>query len=103
MSLHVESTGSGPPLVVLHGWAMHSGLWMPALPKLASRFRVHLVDLPGHGHSPPIAPTTLAGIARAVAERLGSLPGGPTVPGWSRGGAAGSVAKCSATGRAIPA
>jgi pimeloyl-[acyl-carrier protein] methyl ester esterase len=87
MSLHVESTGSGPPLVVLHGWAMHSGLWMPALPKLASRFRVHLVDLPGHGHSPPIEPTTLAGIACAVAEHFASLPEAPTVLGWSLGGA----------------
>jgi pimeloyl-[acyl-carrier protein] methyl ester esterase len=87
MSLHVESTGSGPPLVVLHGWAMHSGLWMPALPKLASRFRVHLVDLPGHGHSPPIAPTTLAGIAAAIAAHFASLPEPPTVLGWSLGGA----------------
>jgi pimeloyl-ACP methyl ester carboxylesterase len=78
MSLHVESTGSGPPLIVLHGWAMHSGLWVPALPKLASRFRVHLVDLPGHGRSPPIAPTTLAGIAGAVAD-ISLAAQGPTV------------------------
>lgn len=87
MSLHVESTGSGPPLVVLHGWAMHSGLWMPALPKLASRFRVHLVDLPGHGHSPPIEPYTLPGIAAAIAAHFASLPEPPTVLGWSLGGA----------------
>ncbi|HEX3632623.1 MAG TPA: pimeloyl-ACP methyl ester esterase BioH [Casimicrobiaceae bacterium] len=87
MTLHVESTGNGPPLVVLHGWAMHSGLWMPALPKLASRFRVHLVDLPGHGHSPPLARTTLAGMAFAVAEYFASLPEAPTVLGWSLGGA----------------
>lgn len=87
MSLHVESTGSGPPLVVLHGWAMHSGLWAPVLPRLASRFRVHLVDLPGHGFSPPMAPTTLAGIAAAVAEHFASLPEPPTVLGWSLGGA----------------
>jgi pimeloyl-[acyl-carrier protein] methyl ester esterase len=87
MSLHVESTGSGPPLVVLHGWAMHSGVWMPALPKLASRFRVHLVDLPGHGHSPPIEPYTLPGIAAAIAAHFASLPEPPTVLGWSLGGA----------------
>ena len=87
MSLHVESTGSGPPLVALHGWAMHSGLWEPALPRLASRFRVHRVDLPGHGWSPPVAPTTLAGIAAAVAEHFASLPEPPTVLGWSLGGA----------------
>ena len=28
-ALHVESTGHGPPLVLLHGWAMHSGIWGP--------------------------------------------------------------------------
>jgi pimeloyl-[acyl-carrier protein] methyl ester esterase len=60
---------------------------MPALPKLAARFRVHLVDLPGHGHSPPMAPTTLAGFAAAVALRFASLPEPPTVLGWSLGGA----------------
>jgi len=26
-NVHVESVGLGPPLVLLHGWAMHSGLW----------------------------------------------------------------------------
>jgi len=87
MNLHVESTGSGPPLVMLHGWAMHSGLWAPALPRLAARFRVHRVDLPGHGFSPPMVPTTLAGIAAAVAEHFASLPEPPTVLGWSLGGA----------------
>lgn len=87
MSLHVESTGSGPPLVLLHGWAMHSGLWSPVVPKLASRFRVHLVDLPGHGHSAPIEPYTLADIAAAVAARCASLPEPPIVLGWSFGGA----------------
>ena len=87
MSLHVESSGNGPPLVLLHGWAMHSGLWMPVLPKLASRFRVHRVDLPGHGHSASIAPYTLTGIAAAVAAHFAWLPEPPTVLGWSLGGA----------------
>jgi len=87
MKLHIDSTGSGPPLVLLHGWAMHSGLWAPVLPRLASRFRVHLVDLPGHGLSPPLTPMTLAGTAAAVAGHFASLPEPPTVLGWSLGGA----------------
>jgi len=48
--LHVESTGEGPPLVLLHGWAMHGGLFAPLVPALARRYRVSVVDLPGHGH-----------------------------------------------------
>ncbi|MGH8713598.1 MAG: pimeloyl-ACP methyl ester esterase BioH [Casimicrobiaceae bacterium] len=87
MSLHVESAGSGPPLVLLHGWAMHSGLWQPVLPRLAARFRVHCVDLPGHGRSATVAPYTLAGIAAEVAAHCAALPEPPTLLGWSLGGA----------------
>lgn len=87
MTLYVESTGSGPPLVLLHGWAMHSGLWTPVLPRLAERFRVHRVDLPGHGRSASIEPYTLPAVARAVAAQCGWLPEPPTLLGWSLGGA----------------
>jgi pimeloyl-[acyl-carrier protein] methyl ester esterase len=55
MSAHVESVGAGAPLVLLHGWGLHGGLFAPLLPGLARRFRVHVVDLPGHGHSPAVA------------------------------------------------
>src|SRR5213078_1405478 len=51
MSVHVESVGVGRSLVLLHGWGMHSGLWFPLLPRLSNRYRMHLVDLPGHGYS----------------------------------------------------
>ncbi|MEP7184077.1 MAG: pimeloyl-[acyl-carrier protein] methyl ester esterase, partial [Betaproteobacteria bacterium] len=37
--LHVETVGHGPPLVLLHGWAMHSGVWGPLVPHLAKRHR----------------------------------------------------------------
>ena len=50
-TLHVESQGSGAPLVMLHGWGMHGGIWGNVVPQLAQRFRVHCVDLPGHGYS----------------------------------------------------
>ena len=62
--LHVESAGHGPPIVLLHGWAMHSGLWGPLVPRLARRYRVHAVDLPGHGHSAALASFTLDAVRR---------------------------------------
>ena len=65
--LHVESFGSGPPLVLLHGWAMHSGVWGDLPARLGSRFRVHAVDLPGHGFSAPIMPLTLDAMVDVVA------------------------------------
>ncbi len=83
--LHVESVGDGPPLVLLHGWALHGGLWAPIVAPLARRFRVHAVDLPGHGHSAPVTPFTLDTIAAAIAERFEADDEPATVVGWSLG------------------
>ncbi len=49
--LHVEVTGQGEPLVMLHGWGMHGGLWSGAAEQLSQHFTVMAVDLPGHGYS----------------------------------------------------
>lgn len=85
-ALHVESVGSGPPLVLLHGWAMHSGIWGPLVGRLARRFRVHAVDLPGHGHSGLGDPFTLDATVAAVAAALPAEGRPLTVAGWSLGG-----------------
>jgi pimeloyl-[acyl-carrier protein] methyl ester esterase len=84
--LCVESSGSGPPMVLLHGWAMHSGLWAPLASTLAGRFRVHAVDLPGHGRSAPVSPLTLDRLADAMAEHFAAENVPLTVVGWSLGG-----------------
>jgi pimeloyl-[acyl-carrier protein] methyl ester esterase len=49
--VHIETAGAGPDLVMIHGWAMHAGIFAPLTRLLAPRFRLHLVDLPGHGFS----------------------------------------------------
>ena len=82
--LHVESQGSGAPLVLLHGFAMHSGLFAPLLPALAGRHRVHAVDLPGHGRSPPVDAFDPAAVADAVDASVDAAEA--TVLGWSLGG-----------------
>jgi len=51
MSLHVDSYGSGAPLLLIHGWGMHGGMWGGVAEQLAKHFRVLAVDLPGHGFS----------------------------------------------------
>ena len=88
--LCVESAGRGPPLVLLHGWAMHSGLFAPLLPLLTDRFRVHRVDLPGYGRSANLASYTLEGIVAAVAGAVSQATRHSreplTVLGWSLGG-----------------
>jgi pimeloyl-ACP methyl ester carboxylesterase len=50
--VRVLITGAGPPVVLLHGVSLTGAAWAPLLPALAG-YRVHLVDLPGHGLSSP--------------------------------------------------
>jgi pimeloyl-[acyl-carrier protein] methyl ester esterase len=52
MKLSVEKIGQGKDLVMLHGWGMNSSVWHDFAHQLARHYRVTLIDLPGHGHSP---------------------------------------------------
>jgi len=86
-ALHVTVRGQGPDLVLLHGWAMHGGVFAPLLTHLEADFRLHCVDLPGHGHSAEIAGGSPAAQAEAI---LAAVTPGLAVPalwlGWSLGG-----------------
>jgi pimeloyl-[acyl-carrier protein] methyl ester esterase len=84
-ALHVDAAGEGPALVMLHGWAMHSGLWGEGIARIASRHRVLAVDLPGHGLSPPLPRFTIDAAADAVASALASCSKPLTVLAWSLG------------------
>lgn len=48
--IHTEGHGDAH-LVLLHGWAMHGGVFAPLIEVLADRCTLHVVDLPGHGRS----------------------------------------------------
>ena len=83
MALHIEIAGSGPPLVLIHGWALHGGVFAPLVDRLQDSFQLHLVDLPGHGHS--CADDTPLTLQACTGEILMRTP--PAVwLGWSRGG-----------------
>lgn len=68
---------SGPPVVLLHGWAVSSYLWrMNILPLAAAGHRVIAIDLPGHGLShAPDAPGsyTLERFSAAIGEAFDRL------------------------------
>lgn len=81
--LHIEMLGEGPALVMLHGWAMHSGIWDSIRDQLARRFCLHLVDLPGHGRSLANESYSLDKMVERVAA---ILPQASIVCGWSLGG-----------------
>jgi pimeloyl-ACP methyl ester carboxylesterase len=50
LSIHVAETGSGPPLVLLHGWPQHWWCWRHVIP-LLDGFRLIMPDLRGFGWS----------------------------------------------------
>lgn len=49
--IHYEVLGRGPDLVLLHPFPAHHGIWMPVAEQLATRYRLIVPDLRGHGQS----------------------------------------------------
>jgi pimeloyl-[acyl-carrier protein] methyl ester esterase len=86
-NLYVETHGSGPDLVLLHGWGLNLRVWDGLVRELASSFRIITVDLPGHGRSGwnPKARTP-AEQAWQVHATLASLSNRYSLLGWSLGG-----------------
>lgn len=51
LNLHYLSAGSGPAVLLLHGWPTSSLLWRATMPAIAKKNRVIALDLPGFGAS----------------------------------------------------
>lgn len=82
--LHIEVVGDGPlPLVLIHGWAMHGGVFAPLVDLLRDRCTMHVVDLPGHGHS---RECELALEPRVCADAIAAATPPALWLGWSLGG-----------------
>lgn len=89
MSLHIESIGKGTPLLLIHGWGMHGGVWSEVAKKLAADFQVHLVDLPGYGLSKAERQIEIRDVhpLDSIVAELSTYFAEPlTVAGWSLGG-----------------
>ena len=75
--MHSERTGSGAPLVLVHGLGSSLRTWDRIVPTLAAHREVIAVDLPGFGQSSPLAgPVTIATLTDAV-ERFLAAEGIP--------------------------
>ena len=54
MDLYHRVTGAGPTVVLIHGVCHRGHAWDPVVPLLEDRYRLVIVDLPGHGNSPDL-------------------------------------------------
>ncbi len=82
-----RQAGSGPPLVLLHGWAMSSAVFSEALQTLSNEFCVLAPDLPGHGQSSAGVDYGLNSLVGDLASWMDGLKlVGVCLLGWSLGG-----------------
>lgn len=67
--------GSGPPLLLLHGYPQSHVCWHKIAPALADRFTVIAADLPGYGQSsvPPLSDDHAAYSKRTMAATLAGM------------------------------
>lgn len=71
--LYYEESGSGEPLVLIHGFSLDRRMWEPQMDMLDDRFRVIRYDLRGHGRSVEIADSFAAyEDLRAVLDAAGA-------------------------------
>jgi len=78
--IYYEVQGNGPPVMLLHPFPADHGVWSGVAQALATRYRVILPDLRGHGDSdvgegPATMDKHAADLARILdAEEIGRLP-----------------------------
>lgn len=73
MGLAFERAGSGPPLVLLHGVGHRRQAWGAVLSRLTPHREVIMVDLPGHGQSPPLRANGRPSLDVLLGEVIGLL------------------------------
>jgi pimeloyl-ACP methyl ester carboxylesterase len=73
---HYSETGSGRPVVLLHGIGMSHAVWSPVMPYLSPTRRVIAFDIAGFGRTPPLpggTPPTIPHLVEGLARSLRQL------------------------------
>lgn len=68
--MHNVRTGSGKPLVLVHGLGSSHRNWDPIVPALSKEREVVALDLPGFGRTPPLPDVTIATLTDSLREFL---------------------------------
>lgn len=77
--------GDGPPVVLIHGVGLRAQAWDDVVLHLQRAYRLHAVDLPGHGQSPLAGSETLEDFVARIAAYVSALKGEIRVVGHSMG------------------
>jgi len=75
-TIRYRETGSGEPIVLVHGILVNGDLWRKVVPGLADRFRCVTPDLPLGGHQEPLdedADLSPPGVATLLADFIEAL------------------------------
>ena len=90
---HVQQTGSGPPLLLLHGTGASTHSWRELLPILAREHAVTAIDLPGHALTDLVNPAqcSIGGMSGMIGALLRELN---VQPRCCVGHSAGAVILC---------
>ena len=75
-TIRYRDTGSGEPIVFVHGLLVNGRLWRKVTPPLEDEFRCIVPDLPLGSHMSPVAEATdlsPPGVARIVSDLLDAL------------------------------
>lgn len=84
---HYEEAGSGPAILLVHGFPLDHRIWDDQVKQLSSRFRVIAVDLKGFGKSASTEAFTIDSMADELAEFISAVNATPAVvAGLSMGG-----------------
>jgi 3-oxoadipate enol-lactonase len=74
IQLAYDSTGSGSPIVFVHGYPFNRTLWSDQVAALSDRYRIITVDLRGFGESSSSgSPATMSRMAQDVARLMDEL------------------------------
>jgi len=85
-TVEARELGSGPAVVLLHGYPLDGAMWSGVARLLSESFRVIKPDLPGRGDTPAPAAPGIEGYADFVEAILAELPSGAGLAGFSMGG-----------------
>ena len=82
----VRELGSGPAVVLVHGYPLDGAIWSGVARALAPGLRVLKPDLPGHGENAAPAAQSIEGQADFLEAILAELPEPVGLVGFSMGG-----------------